>query len=100
MPEPSAWLKDRGPAELVEALIVTTPFLACWWMAAKDPGDAAGAPTPGATVATALGLAPVLRWLTRTAPTAPPATLPMTSPAASMAPAMLRAGRWGKEGTG
>jgi len=29
---------------------------------------------------------------------APPPTLPMTSPAASMAVAMLRAGRWGKEG--
>src|SRR5438105_236100 len=56
-------------------------------MAANDPGDAAGAPPPGATVATALGLVPVLRWLTRTAPTAPPATLPTTSPAGSMPPA-------------
>src|SRR5207253_6211209 len=69
-------------------------------MAANDPGEAAGAPTPGATVATALGLVPVLRWLTRTAPMAPPAMLPTTSPAASMAAAMLRAGRWGKEGAG
>src|ERR1700731_4844916 len=69
-------------------------------MAANDPGEGAGAATPAATVALLeLGLA-AGRWLAMSAPIAPPPMLPATSPAASMATAMLRAGRWGKGGTG
>jgi hypothetical protein len=69
-------------------------------MAAKDPGDGAGAATPAPTVDGDVIVLALFRWLASVAPTAPPPMLPTTSPAASMAPAMLRAGRWGKEGTG
>src|SRR4030088_257123 len=70
-------------------------------MAAKEPGEGAGAATPAATVPVVrVGLLAGVRWLVRIAPIAPPPILPTTSPAASMAAATLRAGRGGKEGTG
>src|SRR5690348_6477696 len=68
-------------------------------MAANEPGDGAGAAAPAVVTAAEFRLV-VFRWPASSAPIAPPPTLPTTSPAASMAAAMLRAGRWGKEGTG